>query len=133
MKALQQCLAFLLLLTAFPCTSVGQSKPETSNPEEVTFQSSKLQLHGFLWKPEGEGPFPSILWNHGSEKLPGSQPVLAASYTAHNYVFLYLTVEVKAALPATIYRIWWLWRLPTNAPDAWSNYKRQKWKMLSPL
>jgi dienelactone hydrolase len=27
------------------------------------------------------------VWNHGSEKLPGSQPALANFYTAHSYVF----------------------------------------------
>jgi dienelactone hydrolase len=62
--------------------AVGQSKPE-----EVVFPSGRLQLHGFLWKPEGSGPFRAILWNHGSEKLPGSQPSLAKFYTAHSYVF----------------------------------------------
>ncbi len=44
-------------------------------------------MHGFLWKPEGAGPFPAIVWNHGIEKLPGSQPALAKFYTAHSYVF----------------------------------------------
>lgn len=58
-----------------------------SNPEEVVFRSGGLQLHGFLWKPEGNGPFRAIVWNHGSEKLPGSQPALAKFYTAHSYVF----------------------------------------------
>jgi carboxymethylenebutenolidase len=58
-----------------------------SNPEEVVVPAVGRQLHGFLWKPEGPGPFPAIVWNHGSEKLPGSQPVLAKFYTAHSYVF----------------------------------------------
>jgi carboxymethylenebutenolidase len=58
-----------------------------SNPEEVVFPSGGRELHGFLWKPEGTGPFPAIVWNHGSEKLPGSQPALAKFYTAHSYVF----------------------------------------------
>ncbi|PYU55708.1 MAG: hypothetical protein DMG55_26710 [Acidobacteria bacterium] len=51
------------------------------------FSSGGPELHGFLWKPEGTGPFPAIVWNHGSEKLPGSQPALAKFYTAHSYVF----------------------------------------------
>jgi len=84
---LRQWLGYLALLTAFACIAAGQSKPETAQPEEVTFRSGKLELHGFLWKPQGSGPFPAILWNHGSEKLPGTQPTLAAFYTAHNYVF----------------------------------------------
>ena len=58
-----------------------------SKPEEVVFASGRRELHGFLWKPEGVGPFAAIVWNHGSEKLPGSQPVLAKFYTAHSYVF----------------------------------------------
>jgi carboxymethylenebutenolidase len=56
-------------------------------PQEVIFQSGKLQLHGFLWKPDGPGPFPAVLWNHGSEKLPGQQPALASFYTSHFFVF----------------------------------------------
>jgi carboxymethylenebutenolidase len=73
----------LLLFFAFlhgPC--FAQSKPE-----EVVFASGGRQLHGFLWKPEGSGPFPAIVWNHGSEKLPGSQPALASFYNSHSYVF----------------------------------------------
>jgi len=78
---------WLLLLAALLPTFAQQSSPESAKPEEVVFPSDKLQLHGFLWKPEGQGPFPAVLWNHGSEKLPGSQPTLAAFYTSHHYVF----------------------------------------------
>jgi carboxymethylenebutenolidase len=72
----------LLVFTIAQGISVAQSKPE-----EVVFPISGRELHGFVWKPEGTGPFPAILWNHGSEKLPGSQPALAKFYTAHSYVF----------------------------------------------
>jgi dienelactone hydrolase len=72
----------LSLSTFTEGTSVAQSRPE-----EVVFASDGRELHGFLWKPEGTGPFPAILWNHGSEKRPGSQPVLAKFYTEHSYVF----------------------------------------------
>jgi poly(3-hydroxybutyrate) depolymerase len=58
-----------------------------SKSEEVVFPIGGRELHGFIWKPEGSGPFPAIVWNHGSEKLPGSQPALAKFYTAHSYVF----------------------------------------------
>jgi len=58
-----------------------------SQPQEVVFPAGAGSLHGFLWKPEGAGPFPAILWNHGSERLPGSQPGLASFYTSHSYVF----------------------------------------------
>jgi carboxymethylenebutenolidase len=72
----------LLLLALVPAISVAQS-----TPDEITFPSGGRELHGFMWKPEGAGPFPAVLWNHGSEKLPGSQPALAKFYTAHSYVF----------------------------------------------
>jgi carboxymethylenebutenolidase len=58
-----------------------------SQPQEVVFPSDGRQLHGFLWKPKGSDRFRAILWNHGSEKLPGSQPALANFYLAHSYVF----------------------------------------------
>ena len=70
---------FMLLFVA---RALAQVKPQ-----EITFPSGKLQLHGFLWKPDGPGPFSAVLWNHGSEKLPGWRPELGAFYTAHNYVF----------------------------------------------
>ncbi|HME00517.1 MAG TPA: prolyl oligopeptidase family serine peptidase [Terriglobia bacterium] len=79
---LMQGILIVLLFTFAKGAALGQS-----TPEEVIFPSGKLELHGFLWKPAGDGPFPAVLWNHGSEKLPGSQPTLAGFYTAHSYVF----------------------------------------------
>src|SRR5271166_5106908 len=77
------CVSLLCLLGCAATHALAQS----GSSEEVTFQSGRLRLHGFLWKPAGNGPFPAVLWNHGSEKLPGAQPALAAFYTAHSYVF----------------------------------------------
>lgn len=37
--------------------------------------------------PEGKGPFPAVLWNHGSEKRPGWQTELASFYNSHGFVF----------------------------------------------
>jgi len=81
-RATTQCLFGLLLFAVAHGVAFAQSKPE-----EVVFPGSGQQLHGFLWKPEGAGPFAAIVWNHGSEKLPGSQPALAKFYTEHSYVF----------------------------------------------
>jgi dienelactone hydrolase len=39
-------------------------------PDTVVFSSGDLKLKGLLWKPEGKGPFPAVLYNHGSEKRP---------------------------------------------------------------
>ena len=37
-----------------------------SASDVVTFPSGSLTLHGELYKPEGKGPFPAIVYNHGS-------------------------------------------------------------------
>ncbi len=58
-----------------------------AEPEEVKFTSDKLMLHGFLYKPEGNGPFPAILYNHGSESNPGTKPELGKFFSAKGYVF----------------------------------------------
>src|SRR5689334_11525885 len=55
--------------------------------ELVSFSAGELTLKGFLWKPPGAGPFPAILWNHGSEKLPGSVDSVAPFFVTHGYVF----------------------------------------------
>src|SRR5260370_21242845 len=34
--------------------------------ETVTFPSGEITLHGVLHKPEGTGPFPPVIYNHGS-------------------------------------------------------------------
>jgi carboxymethylenebutenolidase len=58
-----------------------------AQPEEVKFSSGKLTLNGFLYKPEGNGPFPAILYNHGSERKPGTKPELGKFFSAKGYVF----------------------------------------------
>ena len=57
-----------------------------ANPSEVTFSSGNLVLHGFLYKPQGDGPFPALLWNHGSERRPGWLPDLAPIFLSRGYV-----------------------------------------------
>ena len=42
--------------------------------ERVTFKSGHLTLEGFLFKPEGPGSFPALIWNHGSEQHPEGGP-----------------------------------------------------------
>lgn len=44
-------------------------------------------LHGFLYRPQGDGPFPAILYNHGSEQNLGVKPVLGEFFSMKGYVF----------------------------------------------
>jgi dienelactone hydrolase len=54
--------------------------------QDVTFPSVGRELKGWLYKPEGKGPFPAIIWNHGSEKQPRAHPELGKFYTSHGFV-----------------------------------------------
>jgi dienelactone hydrolase/tetratricopeptide (TPR) repeat protein len=40
--------------------------------KRVAFKSGSLWLEGYVFKPAGRGPFPTLLWNHGSEPHPGA-------------------------------------------------------------
>lgn len=56
--------------------------------EEVAFVSGSAQLGGFLAKPAGRGPFPAVVWNHGSgsKSKPRISPV-ASFWVAQGFVF----------------------------------------------
>jgi len=71
------------LAASVPQSASAQAQ---ANPAEVTFSSGHLVLHGFLYKPEGDGPFPAVLWNHGSERRPGWLPDLAPLFLKQGYV-----------------------------------------------
>ncbi|MDP9129023.1 MAG: prolyl oligopeptidase family serine peptidase [Candidatus Binatota bacterium] len=78
-------LAFLTASLGFFLLTCGITA--SAEPEEVKFASDKLMLHGFLYNPEGNGPFPAILYNHGSERKPGAKPDLGKFFSAKGYVF----------------------------------------------
>jgi dienelactone hydrolase len=58
-----------LLAAAAPAAPNVELTPLVA--QEVTFQSGHVTLHGVLYMPEGPGPFPAMLYNHGS--APGMQ------------------------------------------------------------
>jgi len=77
----------VMLLVAAILTANQSSWGQTSRPELIGFKSGDLELKGFVWKPSGDGPFPALLWNHGSEKLPGSIDGVAPYFVNKGYVF----------------------------------------------
>jgi dienelactone hydrolase len=86
-----------LTLTLTPVTSMGQI---SDGPETVVVHNGSVTLHAMLWRPQGRGPFPGILLNHGSgrsrEQLERLGPyernaeTLGPVFSRHGYVFLYL-------------------------------------------
>jgi dienelactone hydrolase len=78
----------LLLVTATAFSPLSPPRAVAQAPaQEVTFASGGLTLHGFIYRPEGPGPFPTVLWNHGSEQRPGWLPELGPMFTRAGYVF----------------------------------------------
>jgi dienelactone hydrolase len=55
-------------------------------PNLVTFASGPRTLHGFLYRPAGEGPFPAVVFNHGSEPMPGDRRDEAVFFVPHGFV-----------------------------------------------
>jgi len=58
--------------------------------EVVTFPSGGITLHGALYRPIGKGPFPAVLYNHGS--APGllsssAFEALGPVFASHGWVF----------------------------------------------
>jgi dienelactone hydrolase len=89
-------------------------------PEEVTFASGPLSLRGFLYRPEGPGPFPVVLWNHGSEPRPGWLPTLGPLFTARGYVFFIPHRRGQGRSPGHYIMDLLRREMERGGPDAWS-------------
>jgi carboxymethylenebutenolidase len=91
-----QCLPVLWLLLSV--ATLGQTNVHMI-PQTVEFPSGTLQLKAYLWKPAGPGPFPAVLFNHGSGgneadvtagmQITESADILAPFFIMHGYAFLY--------------------------------------------
>jgi carboxymethylenebutenolidase len=90
-------LAFSLTLTS---AALATDQPASALPETVVVPSGKLHLKAFLWKPIGPGPFPAVLFCHGSGgadadhtaglSITRAAEILAPVFLKHGYAFLYL-------------------------------------------
>ena len=99
---LNGCATFLGLLTIALVIvgTTGHGWAQAAKPELIAFPSGDLALKGFVWKPEGPGSFPAIVWNHGSEKLPGTVDSVAPISLVGVTFFLCPTAAVRGAHPA---------------------------------
>jgi len=59
--------ALVIVLAALP----GARAQSSDGPEDVLIHSGRITLHALLWRPQGRGPFPAILFNHGSGRTRG--------------------------------------------------------------
>jgi len=97
----------ILLLSTFVgllcIVSPAQSVPLTSQapvPQIVEVRGGSLKLKAYFWKPTGRGPFPVVVFNHGSggedaqhtagHTMAEAAAVLAPVFLKHGYAFFYL-------------------------------------------
>jgi dienelactone hydrolase len=83
--------SYIALLFAVPLCA--QSEPAQAKPyEEVFYSSDGLRIQAYLYKPEGEGPFPVVIYNHGSreghERSPTPFVFIGQMLAARGYVVL---------------------------------------------
>jgi carboxymethylenebutenolidase len=57
---------FFLLFFSMPLFFSTPLRSHSSQGEVITFPSGELTLHGVLYRPNGAGPFPAVVYNHGS-------------------------------------------------------------------
>jgi dienelactone hydrolase len=100
---------------SFPVTPIDDTLPPPCNdwvrptshaprpargPDTVVVRSGALELRALLWHPKGSGPFPAVLFNHGSGHATGADAsgrrdqrhpeLLGPVFARHGYGFLYL-------------------------------------------
>jgi len=70
----------------------GQNSGEAKPYREVFYPSGKLRIQAYLYKPEGDGPFPVVIYNHGSregrERMQVPFVYIGKMLTSSGYVVL---------------------------------------------
>jgi carboxymethylenebutenolidase len=92
-------LALALQLSAVAFAQKVSLSAPPAVPQIADVRSGESHLKGYLWKPAGPGPFPAVLFNHGSGADPQhtagrtmgkAASDLAPIFLKHGYAFFYL-------------------------------------------
>ena len=82
-------LALSALIAGVATLRSASAQQRPFNKQRVTYSNGALTLVGYVYKPDGPGPFPTVVWNHGSEPNPGAGPQfdsVAAIFVPAGYV-----------------------------------------------
>jgi len=92
----------LLFMVVLAISNGGVAQvAEPPRPQTVEILSGSLRLKGSLWRPEGRGPFPAVVFNHGRSDaaqqyslqlgltLEHLAQILGPVFVRHGFVFLY--------------------------------------------
>jgi dienelactone hydrolase len=63
---MSRALAALLVSAALSVTAAAVEGQPSRNHVELFYSSGGLRIQAYLYKPDGEGPFPVVIYNHGS-------------------------------------------------------------------
>lgn len=78
--------ALVALFAVFAARPLGAQS--IVGPDTVSFTSGALTLRGVIYRPSGGGPYPVILFNHGSGKSYTDQlAAVGPAYAGHGFVF----------------------------------------------
>lgn len=93
----------VVLLALVPTLALGDEGRIPGRAEAVIVRSGSLTLRAQLWHPDGRGPFPAVLFNHGSgqgtntasgrsdqQNRERQAATLGPVFARHGYVFLFL-------------------------------------------
>lgn len=78
---------FLILINFSISLAKNNSEPRA---QIIYFKNDHLQLGGELFKPKGRGPFPAVLYNHGSAPAmlnSEASKIIGPLFAAHGWVF----------------------------------------------
>jgi carboxymethylenebutenolidase len=99
-------LAFVLCVGA----PVVRSQSEMKSPkyDEVFYASGSLRIQAYLYKPDGDGPFPAVIYNHGTrdgrERESSPFPHIGKMLTQAGYVAM---VSERRGYGRSDGEIWW--------------------------
>src|SRR5262245_42050658 len=93
--ALFSCLVALIVGIVSLSALVSVEDQNAAPPQVIDVKSGALTLRAQLWRPTGKGPFPAVLFNHGSYTSsdpvpPGDPERLGSVFARHGYAFLWL-------------------------------------------
>jgi hypothetical protein len=91
MKLLFATLGLVIVSLALPRARSRAATPTPPfQPEIVYFSSGRLTLGGELYRPTGRGPFPAVLYNHGSAEgmlSDAASSAMGPRYAARGWIY----------------------------------------------